>query len=486
MSKDNHIKTFTAIDIEKYHQGKLSPREMHDLEKAALDDPFLADALEGYQAAGVNAIADIADLKKRLADRVEKDDAIPMAAAGSPSGFRWWKAVAMIILVAGAGLLVYQFGFTNNKDIAVAKVEAPVRDNTVAPKADSSYASYRALPDSASMSAMNTHTGRLGSSNYTISSDALFDTLKMTTDTVSVLKGDDDVVINAGIGTFSPSEKQEENKQLKPVTPPVPQYKSNTLSKPNNFSQPVIVAQSGYEKKSSGIAYYDYSKDSLVAKDAKNKTVQFGATDNRFLSMQQNQVRRNVFRGQVTDNNFNALPFANITNIADNVGTYTDAKGNFVLTSTDSILNVQVKSIGFDNNITQLTPLPAPSQVILQEDRKSLSEVVISRKKITSKRSRNSSMVLEEPEPVDGWENYDTYVANNLVVPETYKMKESEGAGLVELSFDVNKNGEPVNITVDKSLCESCDKEAIRLIKEGPKWKRKAKKKGRTSVTISF
>jgi hypothetical protein len=34
-------------DIEKYLKGELSPKEMHELEKKALSDPFLADALEG-------------------------------------------------------------------------------------------------------------------------------------------------------------------------------------------------------------------------------------------------------------------------------------------------------------------------------------------------------------------------------------------------------------------------------------------------------
>ena len=57
MAIDNNIKNFTADDIEKYHKGVLSAKEMHDLEKAAMDDPFLADALEGYAVAGVNATA---------------------------------------------------------------------------------------------------------------------------------------------------------------------------------------------------------------------------------------------------------------------------------------------------------------------------------------------------------------------------------------------------------------------------------------------
>ena len=42
----------------------LSNKEMHDLEKAAMDDPFLADALEGYAVAGVNAALILLSLKK--------------------------------------------------------------------------------------------------------------------------------------------------------------------------------------------------------------------------------------------------------------------------------------------------------------------------------------------------------------------------------------------------------------------------------------
>jgi len=66
MADGNNINTFTAADIEKYHKGLMSPKERHALEKAALDDPFLADALEGYGASAVNVQEDIADLKKRL------------------------------------------------------------------------------------------------------------------------------------------------------------------------------------------------------------------------------------------------------------------------------------------------------------------------------------------------------------------------------------------------------------------------------------
>ena len=148
------------------------------------------------------------------------------------------------------------------------------------------------------------------------------------------------------------------------------------------------------------------------------------------------------------------------------------------------MLDVQVRSIGFENNNAQLRYTIANNQVVLQDDRNSLSEVVISNKKPNAgARSRESNIKIEEPEPADGWDNYDTYLVNNLKAPDEIKTKRTRGD--VEVSFEVDKNGEPVNIKVEKSLCDKCDEEAIRLVKDGPKWKRKSKK-GRTSVTVPF
>ena len=205
-----------------------------------------------------------------------------------------------------------------------------------------------------------------------------------------------------------------------------------------------------------------------------NKIPTNAAAENQ-MKDNNNLARTNVFRGQVVDADNNVIPFANITNTADNIGTYTDAKGNFALTSPDSVLNVQVRSLGYENNVSQLNNQRPTNQVVMQEDR-SLAEVVVSQKKVNSTRSRTSTMVLEEPEPVDGWTNYDAYLVNNLNVPDNYKSRQTQG-GSVTLSFEVNGKGEPVNITVTRSLCESCDKEAIRLVKEGPKWKRKSQER---------
>jgi hypothetical protein len=69
--KQIHIKQYTADDILKYHQGMLNANEMHALEKAALDDPFLSDALDGFEN-NEYAQRDINELKEKLSFKQHK------------------------------------------------------------------------------------------------------------------------------------------------------------------------------------------------------------------------------------------------------------------------------------------------------------------------------------------------------------------------------------------------------------------------------
>jgi len=47
MANRHHI-NYTYADIRRYYEGQMSPAERHALEAAALEDPFLADAVDGY------------------------------------------------------------------------------------------------------------------------------------------------------------------------------------------------------------------------------------------------------------------------------------------------------------------------------------------------------------------------------------------------------------------------------------------------------
>ena len=480
LSKDNNIKNFTTADIEKYHKGLLSDKERHDLEKAALDDPFLADALEGYAVAGVDHTVDIADLKKRLADKVGSGKVITMKGGGKTS-FTWLRVAALVIVLVGAGVLAQQLIFNNNsKDIAQAKTkksEAPQAIDTAKPPVNIS---------------------------------GLVDTVKINSGTVAVPLNQTEKSF-----AFTPKDSTASSNISKDASGQG-NVKTGDVTVTNNAPQPVVNAPAKIEdekikslKAPAGIIdKKDIAKEEVKTKNetgGKKDVDRDGVSDRVSKSNEEKQNNRsvapaskisaeqnnryqvtNTFRGRVTDSSNVGLPFANVTNAQDNnAGTYTDAKGYFNLTYPDTVLTVQVRSIGFENTNVQLRNDVANNQVVLQDDRKSLSEVVINNQKPNAAvRRENINVKLVEPEPADGWENYDTYIVNNLNPPEEIKSKQN-GGGEVEVSFEVDKNGNPVNIKVEKSLCKKCDDEAIRLIKEGPKWKRHAKK-GRTIVTVPF
>jgi TonB family protein len=467
MSEEKKYPSFSAADIEKYHKGQLSTKEMHDLEKAALDDAFLADAVEGYATAGVNANADIEDLKKRLAAKQQTGKVVPIT-AGRRSNSTWIRAAVMIIAIAGAGLLVYQFAFNTQSDKNIAKTDQKTIEE-IKP-ADSNLAVSPTVADSTSIKAANIS--------------------KKTENAVAGNEQSKQVVIvkqNNGRAAFMADSIK---------------YNFSTADKLNASSAPVNFSKDSASSNKNNVANDVYAKKSLrndKAADLKKESNADGVIDRLeqqkeggnsnvsrsvTLNNRAQNERNNYFRGRIIDPNNNPVPFANVTNTQDNVGTYSDAKGYFNLVSPDSILDVQIRSIGFDNNRVQLRGDVINNEVVMQEDRNSLAEVVISNKKPNAtSRARDTNMKLEEPEPADGWDNYDTYLVNNLNVPNEIKTKQRSGN--VEVSFEVDKNGEPINIKVERSLCKKCDQEAIRLIKEGPKWKRKVKK-GRATVTVPF
>lgn len=191
----------------------------------------------------------------------------------------------------------------------------------------------------------------------------------------------------------------------------------------------------------------------------------------------------NYFRGRIVDDKNQPLPFANITNTRDNVGTYADAQGNFTLVSFDTVLNVQVKSVGFENSLAQLKNNVTSNKIVLEDDKAAPDKIISSRQAVGNP-SPMASVTVEEPEPADGWINYNRYIANNLNVPDDIRKKRDRGQ--VQVSFDVNQIGEPVDIKVEKSLCQRCDEEAVRLIKQGPKWKNKSKKARRVTISVPF
>ncbi|HEY5969198.1 MAG TPA: carboxypeptidase-like regulatory domain-containing protein [Chitinophagaceae bacterium] len=448
MSEEKNIINYTAADIEKYWKGNLSPAEMHAMEKAAMDDPFLADALEGYKNA---SLADLDSLKERLDKRVS---AVVPIINFNRKRFTWVRVAAAVIIIVGVGLLIQQLVFNDRNKNSIAIIE---KDDK---KPERVTIKDQVMPDSVNKD-VPTQSGSVANKQEQQASTSPNaesyvytnpDTIKKTSERDVVLKKTENqsapvvnaqVIANAEIKDESVKSKSE-GRSLNDT--------SKSLNEKNLNSSPTATRAKANQ------AYYENDKLSEAAV----------ALNNRYIY-------------RVVDAQNNPVPFANVMNTRDNVGTYTDIRGNFNLVSSDSILHVQIRSLGYDAANYKLVPSNAPSgDLVLKEDER--KETFSQNRKVVSSLSRKDSAEIEEPEV--GWGYYNTYVANNIQIPEKVRPKNTRSD--VELSFDIDKTGQPINIKVTRSSqCKKCDDEAIRLLKEGPKWKRKGKKsKGTISIAV--
>jgi CarboxypepD_reg-like domain len=113
----NEQKIYTASDFERYHAGIMPPNEMHQLEKAALEDPFLEDALEGY-ALSTDAGNEMSEIKNRLDEKLERKKTVFLIQFLRG---RWWQIAALFILTGVAGYLLFTGRTSNNGNLKERK-----------------------------------------------------------------------------------------------------------------------------------------------------------------------------------------------------------------------------------------------------------------------------------------------------------------------------------------------------------------------------
>ncbi|MGV3764839.1 MAG: carboxypeptidase-like regulatory domain-containing protein [Chitinophagaceae bacterium] len=109
----------------------MTAQEMHALEKAALEDPFLADALEGYTAHVETLSSDIVELNLRLNERL-KESKENQPAPVVPLRRNWWWSAAAAVLIVVSAALAYRL-LWNNEENAIAREENSVKKTKETP-----------------------------------------------------------------------------------------------------------------------------------------------------------------------------------------------------------------------------------------------------------------------------------------------------------------------------------------------------------------
>lgn len=463
-TSNNDIKHYTAEDISRYWSGKLSPQEMHAMEKAAMDDPFLADALEGYSSAGTSAIAaDVRELHSRLKERVKGASVVPLK-----RNRRWWAVAAVLILLCGAAALVYKLSM--QADAGVDKLTATTTEKES--KANENQSTALEPKDTVAIKPGADSTARLSDARTTASLQKprgknLAAGTKATKEQNAVTQGDTHVntevmsaKIDSVVFTAKPTDKDNQEYKL------TPQKNDSPSLAENNARRYVPQALQG---RAAGIQQRNATRDNEQRGLANNNS---------------NGLVINNFNGRIVDRNNMPIPFATVR--ADNAQlTTSDQSGNFQFRSFDSVVNLSVTSVGYEPR--QFTMRHnQPQDVVLEETKGKLSEVVVTgygsaKKKQTTSQSSLKVYVMDA-QPEIGWDEYNKYIERNKRIDSL----EASVQGEVVLSFTVSKAGGLSNFNIEKSLGKKYDAEALRLVREGPRWRVLKNKKARAKVIIPF
>ena len=473
---------YSASDIQKYWRGELSAREMQELEKAALEDPFLADALEGmelHQALPEPAAfdRDLEELQARLQARVaQKADkkAIPFLRPRM-------RMAAAVILLVGLGTAAYYALLKGpgqrepvasavhaEKDLArqPAPVTAdsivmapPVASNSQQTEKDSQQADKEKESGSLILAQKNTRRQDMATTRAEAHKKARIDSeLEQAYQSA-------DTVFQSDLIAKTDKEKTEKDK-----APDNLKYLPSLQAEPRSLSR-----SSG-----SGLA--------TIRKDTTTYLSAIGSSD------------RLAFSGKVLDEHNRPLYGASVyLNGHSDISTITDRHGLFNLKlrqkETDSALKVMVAYQGYEQTSIALNT-QSPENVVgniirLQPQHPSLDEVVVvgygtQRKERLSKMAPDSEEKIDtlwlKATPVSGRLIYQDYLATarkRLVLDSTIKGDEI-------ISFDINQKGELSSFRVEQSLSPAHDSSIIRLVREGPPWKLLRGRQARAAVRVSF
>ncbi len=445
--KENNI-NYTAEDIQQYLSGKLTPLQMNAMEKTALDDPFLAEAIEGYEGMQHE------DWKKQLAELKEgfAQQSTTAKVIALPKRTNWFKYAAAVLLIGGTAAISYWLVTKKDGQQQIAQtVKATGTSdsiNAVAPNTEAITGDQTAKAEVKTTPA----------ENYTAATD------KNAGLVTEQIKADSNFIYKPAVQPPAAVAKANGEKVMEDVTV------NQSLPAPSNTAN----TNEAFYKKKTATANEETKKTAVEMRDKS--------------SSKEEQQSRN-FIAQVVGPDNTPLPFANVSIKSENFGTYADVQGNFRLVSPDSVLTVEIRSAGYQPKSYTLKSDVAQNKIVLAEDNLAFKQktVVTGNTAGRSTLSRRATLLKDSVinvEPADGWDNYNTYVDNNIEIPDDILNKNIHGQ--VELSFDVKSNGTITNIKVDKSLCDNCDEVAKRLIEQGPQWKVKKGRKGRAKITVQF
>ena len=412
--------------IRKYLNGELDARAMHRLEARAQDDPFLADAIEGYEKAGGNQQPALADLGKRLNQRVEEHKVKRLIP------FRTLAIAASVLMVFTVGWLVLIKKPASAPPPIAAIVPAektpaaqPVAKETTAvaqlvAKALAPVIRSRSVVKAATAPEAAKAAAAPAIAEPTADVNIIANATAKKADTADATPLNELVVMN-----YKPAKKSDTLKQVN--------ADKSTQYAARNISNTRVIQEQKLNSKATGVSSWPA--------DVKMSA---GGSQKFFL------------QGRVIDEiDGRPLPGVAVKAYGTTFGAVTDKNGNFSIPSDGVKRGIVASRLGY--NTAKVNAGAAAEGDSLKTI--SLAPEDIPKEATLTNNAKNPSAA----HPQIGWSKYDKYLNGASVSPD-------HQTGTVTLSFWVDKTGAISNMTVATSLSDDADKKAINLVKNGPKW----------------
>ena len=423
------------IDVlEDYLDGKLDAKAMHFVERQALEDPFVAEALEGLKQSPKRKQT-LSILQKQLYDRVSEKP-IKRKLWGITTQRLSIAATATVAFIAVSILFFMRETNRRNAEIALHKSKG------VMVTLDSGNAIATVTPKADTVAPATTRSALI-----------------------------DEAIKNAKTNELASNKKKAEIEK----------------SVEREIAAERVAANYGNQIKAKVQSFSARKVDSIRA--GFNEPLAAAAPPQAIGS------GTIVFSGNVVDQSSGKPVSGAIVKLAGSKNiTATDTKGYFALPADSNAKDkdLLINAIGFKEIPVIGLQDPNTIKSALSGD-KSLNEIAlitgsngrkrenIAAPKIVLRAEQNlngkSADEITKPIPV-ATVDYQQYLENNN---KLYNPKGPEQ--FVILSFKVKKDGRPTNITVVKSLNKKADAEAKRLIQNGPDWV--LPKKGTDEVELS-
>ncbi|PIQ49300.1 MAG: hypothetical protein COW03_05745 [Cytophagales bacterium CG12_big_fil_rev_8_21_14_0_65_40_12] len=419
--KHNHIEQLTPALLEAYRNGLLTAEQEHQVEKLMLEDPFYADALEGLESIAASDLGhDLNELNTRLKDRLAEEKRVI-----------FWTltrrmAAALFFLITASFIFIW------------LKPKNETENNLTANKET------------------ETNTRPIADSIALINPDA-FEKPKLSASNLNTKPRNIDPIQSIVEYSESEIEFDFEIEELGEVVStaeaeaPKPKLEMNLAERAKTKME-----ETERMKASNTVVEEKLEMDKASFMNIQSKLQ--GRTPGIQITPP------NITLTVVDADDLSPLPQVTvlIKNTLQGVPTNMDGKAEI---RADSSAVYVVRFLGYVSQEFRLTDLAKMNNTIkLEPDITSLAEVVVTGYGTYAQPEDLSRSAA----PEIGNKEFNQYIKENLVYPRQAENQKIKGRVTVE--FVINSDGSLSNFFIKKGLGARFDEEAIRLIKEGPRW----------------